>query len=214
LVFRIANEQLILSKNNFLTVHNFSKKRRKKMNSYRKTAIIVGALILIAYGVLGSFFLESSVIVMLLELISGAAIVGIAVLMFPILKPHNKNLTLGYVVVKIIEGVVIIVAGILLFSLIIKQETYDWIHRIHTYIFGAAFLMLSYLLYQSKLVPRFISVWGIIASTVLIAATLINMMAGSTVIPFVFSHFPVILNELFLAVWLIVKGFNPSVIKA
>jgi hypothetical protein len=80
----------------------------KKMNSNKKTARIVGALILIAYGVLGSFFLESS----------------------------------------------------------------------------------------------------------LIAVTLINMMAGSTVIPFIFSHFPVILNELFLAVWLIFKGFNPSVIKA
>lgn len=57
------------------------------MNSNRKIAIIVGALILIAYGVIGSFFLESLTIVMLLELISGAAIVGMAVLMFPILKP-------------------------------------------------------------------------------------------------------------------------------
>jgi hypothetical protein len=184
------------------------------MDSNRKTAIIVGALIIIAYSVLGSFILESSIITMLLDVISGAASIGVAVLMFPILKPHNKNLTIGYAVVKIIEGVVIIVAAILLFSLIINPETYYWIHGIHVYIFGSAFLMLSYLLYQSKLVPRFISVWGIIGSTVIIVATLINMMAGSTVIPFIFSHLPVILNELFLAVWLIVKGFNPSAIAS
>jgi hypothetical protein len=191
------------------------------MDSHRKTAIIVGALILIAYGVLGSLFLESKIMATLLELISGAAVVGMAVLMFPILKPHNKNLTFGYAVVKTIEGVFIIVAGILLFSLIINQETYDWIYGIHTYIFGMAFLILSYLFYQSKLVPRFISVWGVIASILLLSSTLINMMAAgtviltdSTVIPFTVSTIPVILNELLLAVWLIMKGFNPYAIAS
>ena len=182
------------------------------MYSHRKTAIIVGALILIAYGVIGSLFLESKIMATLLELISGAAVVGMAVLMFPILKPHNKNLTFGYAVVKTIEGVVIIVAAILLFSLIINQETYYGIHGFHVYIFGSAFLMLAILLYKSELVPRFIAVWGIIASTVFIAASLINMIAGSTVIPFIFSHLPIIANEIFLAIWMMVKGFNEDAI--
>jgi len=185
------------------------------MNSNRKTAIIVGALILIAYGVLGSFFLESLIIAMILELISGAAIVGMAVLMFPILKPHNKNLTLGYVVVKIIDGVLIIIAAIiLLYSSTLLLEVRDWIYVNSTYLFGIGFLILSYLFYQSKLIPRFISVWGLIASILLLASTLLNMMAPSPVIPFIFSHLPVILNELFLAIWLIVKGFNPSAIDS
>jgi len=185
------------------------------MNSNRKTAIIVGALILIAYGVLGSFFLESSIIVMLLELISGAAIVGMAVLMFPILKPHNKNLTLGYAVVKIIDGVLIIVAAfIILSSSTLLLEVRDWIYVNSTYLFGIGFLILSYLFYQSKLVPRFISVWGLIASILLLASTLLNTMTLSPAIPFIFSHLPVISNELFLAVWLIVKGFNPSAIAS
>ena len=175
----------------------------------------MGALILIAYGVVGSFFLESSIIVMLLELISGAAVVGMAVLMFPILKPHNKNLTLGYVVVKIIDGVLIIVAAIILLSSsTLLLEVRDWIYVNSTYLFGIGFLILSYLFYQSKLVPRFISVWGLIASILLLASTLFNMMALSPTIPFFFSHLPVILNELFLAIWLIVKGFNPSAIAS
>ena len=187
------------------------KNRREKMNSDRKTARTVGALILIAYGVLGSFFLESDVIVMLLELISGAAVVGMAILMFSILRPQNKKLTLGYVVVKIIDGLLIIVAAIiLLFSSTFLLEVRDWIYVNSTYLFGIGFLLLSYLFFQSKLVPRFISVWGLIGSVLLLASTLLNMIVHSLEIPFFFSHLPVILNELFLAVWLIVKGFNTS----
>jgi len=185
------------------------------MNSNRKIAIIVGALILIAYGVIGSFFLESLTIVMLLELISGAAIVGMAVLMFPILKPHNKNLTLGYVVVKIIDGVLIIIAAIILLSSsTLLLQVRDWIWVNSTYLFGIGFLILSYLFYQSKLVPRFISVWGLIGSILLLASTLLNMMAIGPEILFYFSHLPVISNELILAIWLIVKGFNLSTIAS
>ena len=194
------------------------------MNSNKKTAIIVGALILIAYGVLSVFFLGSFlIIVMLLELISGAAVVGTAVLMFPILKPHNKNLTLGYVVCKIIEGVIIIVGGIILLSLIIKAGASDssstlllearhWLGgMISAYIFSIAAYMFYYLLYQSKLIPRFISVWGLIAVTLLLAVNLLGMM-GRSPASTIFFALPIILNELFLAIWLIVKGFDDDAI--
>ena len=195
---------------------------RSADTSQRKTAIIVGVLILIAYGTVGSLILESLIIVMILELISGAAVVGAAVLMFPILKPHNKNLTFGYTAIMIIEGVLIIVASIILLPLIIKAETSstlllesrDWIYVIIGYLFGIRFLLISYLLYQSKLVPRFISVWGFVASIMMITATLINMMADSTIIPFIFSHLPLISNEIFLAIWFIVKGFNEDAIMS
>jgi hypothetical protein len=173
----------------------------------------VGVLILIAYSVLASYIFESTIIAMIFELITGISVVGMAVLMFPILKPHNKNLTFGYTVVKTIDGVLLIVAAFILLSpSTLLLEVRDWIHA--AYLFGIGFLLLSYLFYQSKLVPRFISVWGTIASAVLLVATLVNMMAGSIVIQFIFSHFPVVLNELFLAAWLIVKGFNQSVVAS
>lgn len=180
----------------------------------RKTAMIVGALILIAYCVLGALFLESPIIAMLLEIISGAASIGVAILMFPILKSYNKNTTLGYTAVKIMEGATYIVIAILLFSQIITTETYERIHEFHVYIFATGFLLLSYLFYQSKLVPRFISIWGLIASIAMLASTLLNMTVLSTPVPMFISHLPIILNELFLAVWLIVKGFNSSAIKS
>ena len=184
--------------------------------SQRKTAIIVGALILIAYSMVGSFYLESLIIVMLLELISAAAMIAMGFLMFPILKPENKNLALGYVVCRIIDGLIFIIAGIILLPLIITAGSSDsstlilevraWIYIIVDYSFGIGFLILSYLLYQLRLVPRFISAWGIIASTWMLTAVLLNLL--SPAIPFEISHLPMILNEVVLAIWLIVKGFN------
>jgi len=184
--------------------------------SQRKSAIIVGALILIAYSMVGSFYFGSLIIIMLLELISAAAMIAMGFLMFPILKPENKNLALGYVVCRIIDGLIFIIAGIILLPLIITAGSSDsstlilevraWIYIIVDYTFGIGFLILSYLLYQLRLVPRFISAWGIIASTWMLTAVLLNLL--SPAIPFEISHLPMILNEVFLAIWLIVKGFN------
>ena len=93
------------------------------MNTYKKTARIVGALFLTAMvtSLLGGIWLESIlnaadylinvsanetqvILAVLLELINGIAIVGIAVMMFPILKKHNEALALGYVGFRIIEA--------------------------------------------------------------------------------------------------------------
>jgi len=65
------------------------------MNSNRKTAIIVGALILIAYAVLVSSITESKMTVMFFEAISGVAVILIAVLMFSLFKLYNKKHLFG-----------------------------------------------------------------------------------------------------------------------
>jgi len=78
-----------------------------------RTAKIVGALILIAYSVLVSSIIESKIIVMFFEAISGIAVIGIAVLMFPFFKPHNKGLAKSYLFLKTIEGGLMVIAGFL-----------------------------------------------------------------------------------------------------
>ncbi|GAG78300.1 unnamed protein product, partial [marine sediment metagenome] len=83
----------------------------KKMDSNRKIAIIVGALILIAYGVLASSITESKIIVMLFEVISGVAVILIAVLMFPLFKPYNEKASFWYIFFRSIEGGLMIIAG-------------------------------------------------------------------------------------------------------
>jgi hypothetical protein len=67
-------------------------------------------------------------------------------------------------------------------------------------------LLFYYLLYQSKLIPRFVSVWGFIGVALMLALNFleIDMSVGMVL------ALPIILNEIFLGIWLIVKGLNPS----
>jgi hypothetical protein len=73
--------------------------------------------------------------------------------------------------------------------------------------------MLYYLLYKSKLIPGWLSVWGFIGAPLMFAAgflPLFGIDSDST-----FYHFlclPIALQEMVLAVWMIVKGFNPAAI--
>ena len=176
----------------------------------RKTAMIVGALILIAYGVLASSIIESKMIVMLFEAISGVAVIGIAVLMFPFFKPYNKRLSLRYLVLKTVEGALMIIAGIMFLSPLLLGAR-DWIYMVHTYIFILSALLFYYLLYRSKLIPRFISVWGVIAIILLLMVNLLEITGYSHPM-LIYLYLPIVSNEVFLAVWLMVKGFNPSAI--
>jgi len=180
-----------------------------QVNTHRKTAIIVGILILVAYSVLGSGNPEAKILGMVLEIISGLAVITIAVLMFPLFKPYNKIASYLYIILRSIEGGLLVVTGILFLSNnTLLLEIYAGIHAVHGYIFGIAALIFYYLLYLSKLIPRWISVWGAIAAILLIIANLIEVMGIAS--DLMILYLPIILNELVLAIWLIVKGFTPS----
>lgn len=180
-----------------------------QMNTHRKTAIIVGILILVAYSVLGSGNPEAKILGMILEVVSGLAVITIAILMFPLFKPYNKIASFLYIVLRSLEGGLLVVTGILFLSNnTLLLDIYAGIHAVHGYIFGIAALIFYYLLYLSKLIPRWISVWGAIAAILLIIANLLEVMGIASGL--MLLYLPIILNELVLAIWLIVKGFTPS----
>ena len=81
-------------------------------------------------------------------------------------------------------------------------------------VFSLNSLILNYLLYQSRLVPRFISVWGLIGATMLLASGLLGMFDIYSIESTVFLAAPIGVNEMVLAVWLIAKGFNSSAIAS
>lgn len=92
----------------------------------------------------------------------------------------------------------------------------DAISPIGIIVFGLGALMLYYLLYQSRLLPRWISVWGFIA-------ILLNLATGILILFHLQSDFstinmvmnaPIFFQEMVMALWLIVKGFNPSAVAA
>jgi len=78
--------------------------------------------------------------------------------------------------------------------------------------FSLAALLFFYLLYQSKLVPRYISVWGLISVALVFTWNLLELF-GIRISAGMIFLLSMILNEIFLAIWLIVKGFNSSAIN-
>jgi hypothetical protein len=90
-----------------------------------------------------------------------------------------------------------------------------WAARLGTLADLVATPILDYLLYRSQLVPRFLAVWGFIAVLLLASGLALGvgdptrgLQLGQLVV------IPIILWVLVFATWLIVRGFNPSVVSA
>jgi hypothetical protein len=71
--------------------------------------------------------------------------------------------------------------------------------------------MYYYLFFQSRLIPRWLSGFGIVAIILMMAACVLALFSGNRITSYILLAFPILLQEMVLAVWLIVKGFNPSV---
>jgi hypothetical protein len=84
----------------------------------------------------------------------------------------------------------------------------DWTSVLENFPYGGGALILYVVLFQSELAPRWLSVWGLIGATLLLAMGLLRLFGK----PVIFLAIPLILNEMVLAVWLIFVGFNSSAI--
>lgn len=163
----------------------------------------------------------------LLVLLMGLALAMVPVMMFPIFKKYNEALALGSVVFRGALEAVICIAMVISWLLIltVSQEyvkagapdashfqtlgtlllqASDQINHILTIVFSLGALMIYYLFYQSKLIPRWLSIWGLIGAILYLASGLFVMFS----VDFGILMAPLALQEMVLAVWLIVKGFN------
>jgi hypothetical protein len=82
----------------------------------------------------------------------------------------------------------------------------DWAGIVEQFPYGLGALIFYFALFQSELVPRWLSGWGLVGATLILAMGLLRMYGH----PVVYLAIPIILNELVLAVWFIVEGFNSS----
>ena len=73
-------------------------------------------------------------------------------------------------------------------------------------------LLLGFLLYRSRLVPRVLSLIGLVGAALLVAGDIAVLFGviGQHVPSTALAAIPVALFEFSLGVWLIVKGFNPT----
>lgn len=163
------------------------------------------------------------------------AYIGFALSLYPILRRYSDNLSLGFVGFRIIAGAFHIIGVIiLLLFLPLSQEfvqagapdsSYfqtlgellragrDLVNHVALILaLSMGNLMLYHIFYRSKLIPRWLSGWGLVGVTLTISASLLLMVrfVGVTTPTYIILNLPLALQEMVLAVWLIVKGFNSS----
>jgi len=160
----------------------------------------------------------------LLELVNAIAVVGIGVCMFAVLKLHNETQAVGYLSLRIVEAIccsLIVVSPLSLIRLgenqsqasaalsIAERASISGL-LVPVFFSLGAFLLYSSL-YQSKLLPRFIPVWGLVAAVLILTLNLLSVfgLELGMGISMVFA-LPIILNEIFMGIWLIARGFNPA----
>ena len=177
--------------------------------------------------------------VALLLLIGGACGIGIAISLYPVLKKFNAGLALGAVGFRISEGVLrfVAVCGYLLLITLSQQfvkagapdSSYfqtlgalvyagnRWVGNLASLLaFTIGALLIYIVFYRTKLVPRWLSGWGIVAA-ILGMLSCVLVLVG-LIAPFgteqIAIAIPMLPQEYVLAAWLIVKGFNPAVIAS
>jgi hypothetical protein len=229
-----------------------------KMNSERKTAIIVGVLFIIgtvsgflASGFLGPIQAGSTyplnvsaretqwIIGTLFILLMGLSLAMTPVLLYPIFKKHNEVLAFGSVLFRgVLEQVSEILLVISFFLLLTVSEIYGktgaadaanlgsmliaaghWILMIGGIVFSVGTMMMFALFYQTRLIPRWLSGWGLVGAVLYPIAYIVSMFSPLHLAPDIgvgigLLLVPTAIQEMVFAAWLIVKGFNSSAIAS
>ena len=172
----------------------------------------------------------------LLSIIAYFACAGIAVVMYPVLKKWNAGLALGSVIFRAIETAFYMVTVVGLMSLVTLGQQFttaavadrtslqaigDLLVSVRNnagllavFAFCLGAFMYYYLFFQSRLIPRWLSGIGIVAIILMMVACVLALFSGNRITSYIPLAAPIAVQEMVLAVWLIVKGFNPSAIAS
>ncbi|WP_411374425.1 DUF4386 domain-containing protein [Arthrobacter sp. MPF02] len=168
----------------------------------------------------------------LLDLVNAFACVGTAVALFPVLKRHGEGLALGFVTSRLFEAAVIAVGVVSLLAVVSLRQAVasganaeplvgagqalvvvrDW-----TFLLGPGTipainaLLLGYLLFRARLVPRIIPILGLIGAPLLLMSATLTMFGSNTQVSVLsaVATLPIFLWELSLGLYLTFKGFKP-----
>lgn len=191
------------------------------------------------YLIKGSEHANEVILGALMELILVVSAVGTATTMFPILRKYNETIALWHVCFRFLEAVIITVGVISVLSLLtlsrefvaagvpdtasfqasgtVLKAIHDWTFMLGPlFMLGINTMMYSYIFYKSKLVPRFIPILGMTGAALVFICALLVMFGVIQQVSVWggILALPVAANEMILAVWLIVKGFNESALAS
>jgi hypothetical protein len=174
----------------------------------------------------------------LFGLVAAFASAGIAMSLYPVLRRYGEGLSLGSVGMRIIEAVLYGVGAVCVLSMVtvgrglaqagtpspsylqaadaLLLTVRSWAGMAGTLAFYVAGLMYYVVFYRSRLIPRWLSGWGVVAVSLGFAATILVIFQAINPMspPHIALNLPIFLQEMVLAVWLILKGFNPSAIAS
>lgn len=222
------------------------------MNSFRKTARVVGAVWLVGFilAVVGNGMIQSILgapdylskvsansmqvaIGGLVMLVCAAAEVALGVLMFPVFKRFSERMAFGYFGAKILDAVFFVVwvmflliqiplgseflkAGVTGTSYLqvlstVSIQVSQYAYQISQIAVVLAGFLLCYMFYRTKLVPRWMAVWGLVGYAILLGGSVLEVLGFNLQL---IQTIPGGLFELFICVWLIAKGFNFSALDS
>jgi hypothetical protein len=163
----------------------------------------------------------------LLLLGAACSIVLIPAVLLPVLRRYNEAIAAGYFGLRAIEAVTLVFDGIAMLLIISAGRQYvsaaspgssyfqasgaillaahNWIFGLNPVVFGLGALMFYFLLYRSRLIPRWLSAWGFLGAVFIVIFGLLVMFGTSLM----YLAIPIGVQEMAMALWLIVRGFNP-----
>ncbi len=179
---------------------------------------------------------ESQIIIStFLIFLEGVACAGIGLALYPIMKKYSTGLAIGVVGFRVAEGIFEILGGVITIGLLALSQEFvkagapdaayfltigaiiragdAWLSNGATLLLWCVGALMYYtVFYQCRLVPRWLSIWGLAG---IFLVTIGGVLVMLHVIPGFGSvqmllNLPIFPQELVLAVWLIVKGVNPS----
>ena len=172
----------------------------------------------------GSFFI----------LLMGISLVAMTVFLYPVFKKDSEELAMGMLLFRgVMEGTWYFITTISFLVLFTLGEEYvatgatstslqsignavykfqDLLGPLGTMLFliGATCLYISF--YRTKLIPRWLTVWGLIGVIPYMTYALIHFFGIDNGIGF-YLQMPLALQEMVMALWLIIKGFNSVAIE-
>ncbi|MEU9414383.1 DUF4386 domain-containing protein [Streptomyces sp. NPDC048272] len=183
-----------------------------------------------APGALGPGAATSALRGALCELVLVAAVIGTGTVLFPVIRRRHEGVALGYACLRLLEAVVIAVGVLGVLTLVtLRQEAagvggaagvdralvalHDWTFLLGPNIaLGMNTALLAYVMYRSRLVPRFIAVLGLVGGPLICASGVAVMFGAYEQVSLAGSALavPVFAWEVVLAVRLIAKGFEPA----
>lgn len=169
----------------------------------------------------------------LFQFLMGLAYIGFAILLYPLIKKHGETLAVGFLSFRIMAASLVMVGTIILLAILVLSKQYasleaqeptylialgnmlkisrDYINHVFMILVWSIGNLIFYtLLIKSKLIPRWLSAWGLLGALLAAIASLLVLFEIFNVITteYIALNVPAALSELVMGIWLMVKGLN------